>query len=189
MLIDKIRRIWGSRSSFTLIELLVVIAIIALLASMLLPGLQEARALAKRTVCISHLRQLGIASMIYFDNHDGFFPVQNNGVIDWRHQLNQQYIGVALDDWNDTSSPYFCPVGGDDVYIYGMTLNNNGKNIKSYGKANPSETMYMLDSTVIQTWPNANRLRTIHNDGGNILWLDGHVSWAKVCNDIYGSNY
>jgi prepilin-type N-terminal cleavage/methylation domain-containing protein len=54
---------------FTLIELLVVIAIIALLIGILLPALASARATAQRTICATNLRQFGLATALYADDH------------------------------------------------------------------------------------------------------------------------
>ena len=61
-------------TSFTLIELLVVIAIIAILASMLMPGLSNARKMARRTECANNLRQLFIGMTMYANDNDSFLP-------------------------------------------------------------------------------------------------------------------
>jgi prepilin-type N-terminal cleavage/methylation domain-containing protein/prepilin-type processing-associated H-X9-DG protein len=61
--------------AFTLVELLVVIGIIALLVSMLLPALSQARKQAKLAQCGSNLRQLGIACQLYINENKGFYPM------------------------------------------------------------------------------------------------------------------
>src|SRR5579862_7266477 len=60
--------------AFTLIELLVVIAIIAILAAILFPVFARAREAARKTACLSNMKQLGLASQMYKQDYDETYP-------------------------------------------------------------------------------------------------------------------
>ncbi len=90
------------RSGFTLIELLVVIAIIAILAAILFPVFAQARESARKSACLSNMRQIGLAARMYME--------------DWDGALFRHHEGWVLDDGTQVetlpSSPSGCNGGG-----------------------------------------------------------------------------
>lgn len=78
---------------FTLIELLVVIAIIAILAAILFPVFAKAREAARKTTCISNLKQMGTAVMMYVQDYDETYPIANQEADRIPNQQPHSFMG------------------------------------------------------------------------------------------------
>ena len=93
---------WPRTCGFTLIELLVVIAVIAILAAILFPVFAQAREKARSTTCLSNMKQLGTASMMYMQDYDGAYPLAWYG--------RPQYgFDVVLFPYHKSLQVYECP--------------------------------------------------------------------------------
>jgi prepilin-type N-terminal cleavage/methylation domain-containing protein/prepilin-type processing-associated H-X9-DG protein len=112
----------ATRTGFTLIELLVVIAIIAILAAILFPVFAQAREKARQTMCLSNLKQMGTAAMMYAQDYDESHigNIQNrvtfSGYTAFWWQLLPPYIqpsqgGVGYGNYADIGGVYRCPSG------------------------------------------------------------------------------
>jgi prepilin-type N-terminal cleavage/methylation domain-containing protein/prepilin-type processing-associated H-X9-DG protein len=100
------------RIGFTLIELLVVIAIIAILAAILFPVFAQAREKARATACLSNLKQVGLALMMYVQDYDETNPPRNDGVQDFNNPAAPTYkpnfLG-CLTPYTRNKGIYECP--------------------------------------------------------------------------------
>ena len=192
--------------NFTLIELLVVIAIIAILASMLLPALSQARKKSQATKCTSDLRQIGVAINLYMADWDSFFRSQNattasengdsSGRILWPVVLmKNKYIekSNSLDLFQCPSSPLSEARQESPFYTYGAAYGNLGFSLKPPGTQKVLTKLVLAgDSWAIskqapqfRMWftPSSSSSRAdygrpylVHAGRGNMLCGDGHVA-------------
>ena len=100
------------QAGFTLIELLVVIAIIAILAAILFPVFARAREKARQTSCLSNVKQMGLAILMYVGDYDEMLPWQQES-LRWG-----ELGGLGMYGWEEVIQPYMknvqvyqCPSG------------------------------------------------------------------------------
>ena len=118
---DLSRRRGRPASGFTLIELLVVIAIIALLAAILFPVFAQARENARRTACLSNMKQVGLGMLQYLQDADDIYPPHYNGTQKWPQMMDPYVRSNQV--YNCPDRPIFPYLGDYDTaggIPYGM---------------------------------------------------------------------
>lgn len=175
-----------ARGGFTLIELMTVISIIVLLIGLLLPMLSRAAQAGRRAQCLSNLRQIGIGMMAYREDHRGLIPeVQSFPVA-----LDQPTVMTALDHYLGTRRVWQCPSDDDYFLNYGssyeyflgyyllLTPDQSHKNqLLARLERMPDLAFVMLDA---KGWHPAGP----GGSGRHALFLDGHVDWFRVPDDV-----
>ena len=152
---------------FTLIELLVVIAIIAILLSILLPSLSEARKKTETAVCKSNLRQISITVFSFADNNKGLIVPAWTGTAAWN----------AI-SWDDNLGDYM----GRELTLAQkkselLSNSQNDSNINEIFKC-PSDTLESV------TEDNYRRTYTMNRNKRNgVAWHNSEVKIMQVAND------
>jgi len=178
------------KKGFTLIELLVVIAIIAILAAILFPVFARAREKARQTSCLSNLKQIGTATLMYAQDYDETMPRYQHSVINITAQtLVQPYM--------KNEQIWVCPSGSDYYYYYWDNPTGTGAvtGIRgSYGYNRALSNMILADMEhPVETgvWADCQKRLTHlydngtwrtygrHNGGGNMAFGDGHAKWMQ----------
>ncbi|MDX9981388.1 MAG: prepilin-type N-terminal cleavage/methylation domain-containing protein [Lentisphaeria bacterium] len=180
-----------ARRRFTLIELLVVIAIIAILASMLLPALQQARAKARAISCTGNVKQVMLGWIMYLDDNKDAFPTQH-----WNFSSTQYYNGTSvITEWGGYQPlihPYvaafeafMCPTSTQTSKAeqfardFGMSSHFHAKTLTGVfgsGARSPSEVGLVVDAN--SSWIDSNRASRVvarHQKRANIGFVDGHA--------------
>lgn len=177
--------------AFTLIELLVVISIIALLIAILLPALSKARTAARATLCMSNLRQTGIAWSVYADAYNEWtVPISNQAINNpsWNNSgWFNELLGIYL---SDSKSVWYCPeqsldrrlnenwkCSGVNWYIPCYAINNylQGKNRRdiAYGFEEATNQILLVDGNARFYYNNATTGNYIFKNIANPNAYDG----------------
>jgi len=180
------------RKGFTLIELLVVIVIIAILAAMLLPALARAREQARRGVCLSNLKQIGLAIHMYAQDNYEQFPADNvGGDPGSGHELKESVSFALLHPRYASSLALFvCPSATESVAINEDAFTDSYLDHCSYSYTNRAFSERTMPDTAVAADKLPYQGSENHGkEGANFLFVDGHAEWydkVKCTTDVEG---
>ena len=194
-----------SARGFTLIELLVVIAIIAILAAILFPVFAQARQKARQANCLSNLKQVELAWIMYAQDYDEVVaPIW----IRWDPSITANWTGGAhwpylLQPYTKNTGIFTCPTkpkqtwNGDPCY-YSSTNGGYGQNyyLGYVHRANLTATWDVpavslgeikapaklvvhgdVENANPTLYRSAAYISSRHNGGSNVSFADGHAKW------------
>jgi prepilin-type N-terminal cleavage/methylation domain-containing protein/prepilin-type processing-associated H-X9-DG protein len=180
---------------FTLLELLMVVALLAVLAALLLPVLAQAQRRARRTTCLTNLRELARAHLLYLQDWEEQFPswqMPGSREADryWTTFL-QPYLRSSAVLW-DPETPVHTPAQEGPPFLADYALLTWEKAGRpgapsepaqrwpgppmSLGQvARPAETIQWTEGRTARTWTASAFWR--HGGGLNAAFVDGHARW------------
>lgn len=189
------------KKGFTLIELLVVMAIIAILAAILFPVFASVKAAAKKTACLSNMRQIGLATEMYMQDYDFVYP-QTKGTTTQQPQIDDldgsieepdigsmftmilPYTGVKMDETDENmlrQKLYVCPSDPNP---------NDSQCPIKYLPGGPTVNSYLVNGFFVWGLSESNVQHpsdTIYLAERRSLSVDDETDPLKVpyCDDIY----
>jgi len=189
----------SKKEAFSLIELLCVMAVIFILASLLLPALNQARARAKRVGCVNNLRQVGMAFHNFAHDHDGHFPMAVPGSAGGSQEFTLtsyqtpgefffsfRHFQILSNDLVSTKmlvcpadtrlpAPDFGLLQNADVsYFVGLKSDYSLPNSILAGDGNLTND-YVKSSTLVRLNRGWRWTSELHQFKGNLLFADAHV--------------
>ena len=197
------------RKGFTLIELLVVIAIIAILASILFPVFAKAREKARQSSCLSNLKQLDMAFMQYSQDYDEQLPRATAGAASAAPLApSSSWMSASVANvWDPKLGSIYPYVKNAQIYLCPSrksytpsnctySMNSQCSEVSSGSVDDVSGTALLTEADCVDAVTNYNGAGgdggngiSIHNDGCNIAFVDGHAKWYNKSNVMKPSFY